>query len=517
MQCPGHWPGLDRGRRERASLRDGRDRLWQQRLGVGRQRDRDELQVPRPARPQPRPARPTATGDNATATGQSANATGTTASAFGQGSVANGDATTAIGQASSASATGATAIGQGASASASNSVAIGTGSVANVANTVSVGAAGSERQIVNVAAGTLAGSTDAVNGSQLLTANQRVAAAFGGGAGLDLNGQLTAPSYTIQGTIYSDVGSAFSAVNTQLSAISGSSTYYKANSTGPAAQATGSNALAMGSNAQGSGADAIAIGSNALATQSGSIALGKRGVDRRQRRRHRHRCRSPPALIAVGNGASAANGGAAFGDFATATGGVANVSSATAIGNSASATTANAVAVGQKRDGAGDERLRRLRRQCGHAGHLRPIRSRSGKARWRAPPTPCRSGRAGSERRLTNVAAGIYGDRCRQCRAVHSSMAYQASAQINDNNREARAGTAVALAVGGTANSLPGRKFALSASHGNFQGSNALGIGATALLYDTRSYAIVVNAGARGSAWTPMWSARAEPSRCSGE
>ena len=98
--------------------------------------------------------------------------------------------------------------------------------------------------------------------------------AFGGGAGLDLNGQLTAPSYTIQGTIYNDVGSAFSAVNTQLSAISGFSTYYKINSTGPAAQATGTNAMAMGSNAQGSGADAIAIGTNSQATQSGSIAMG---------------------------------------------------------------------------------------------------------------------------------------------------------------------------------------------------------------------------------------------------
>ncbi len=58
-----------------------------------------------------------------------------------------------------------------------------------------------------------------MNGGQLLTANQRVAAAFGGGAGLDVNGQLTAPSYTIQGTVYSDVGSAFTAVNTQLSAM----------------------------------------------------------------------------------------------------------------------------------------------------------------------------------------------------------------------------------------------------------------------------------------------------------
>ena len=51
------------------------------------------------------------------------------------------------------------------------------------------------RTITGVLAGTIAaGSTEAINGDQLYTANQRVAAAFGGGAGLDANGQLTAPS-----------------------------------------------------------------------------------------------------------------------------------------------------------------------------------------------------------------------------------------------------------------------------------------------------------------------------------
>ena len=66
-------------------------------------------------------------------------------------------------------ATNASAFGQGASATASNSVALGAGSVASVANAVSVGAVGSERKIINVAAGTLSStSTDAVNGSQLV-------------------------------------------------------------------------------------------------------------------------------------------------------------------------------------------------------------------------------------------------------------------------------------------------------------------------------------------------------------
>jgi len=67
--------------------------------------------------------------------------------------------------------------------------------------------------------------------------------------------------------------------------------------------------------------------------------------------------------------------------------------------------------------------------------------------------------------------------------------------QIIDNNREAHAGTSIALALGGMANLQPGRRVALSLGYGNFQGSNALGVGATGLLYDSKAYAVVVNAG----------------------
>ncbi|MGJ4950900.1 YadA family autotransporter adhesin [Bradyrhizobium sp. HKCCYLS20291] len=70
------------------------------------------------------------------------------------------------------------------------------------------------------------------------------------------------------------------------------------------------------------------------------------------------------------------------------------------------------------------------------------------------------------------------------------------SAQITDNRLEARTGTAIALAAGSMPALLPGRKFALSAGYGNFQGANAFAIGGTALIYETKGYAIVGNAGA---------------------
>jgi trimeric autotransporter adhesin len=67
--------------------------------------------------------------------------------------------------------------------------------------------------------------------------------------------------------------------------------------------------------------------------------------------------------------------------------------------------------------------------------------------------------------------------------------------QVMDNRLEARTGTAVALAAGSMPSLQPGRKFALSAGYGNFEGANAFALGATALLYDGKSYAVIANAG----------------------
>ncbi|MEO8141723.1 MAG: YadA-like family protein [Sphingomicrobium sp.] len=76
------------------------------------------------------------------------------------GSIAIGtDATVGAG------ATGSIAFGNGASATALNSVALGAGSTATRDNTVSIGAPGGERQLTNVAPGTL--GTDGVNVNQL--------------------------------------------------------------------------------------------------------------------------------------------------------------------------------------------------------------------------------------------------------------------------------------------------------------------------------------------------------------
>lgn len=170
------------------------------------------------------------------------------------------------------------AVGAGATATAANSIAVGAGSLADRANSVSIGAAGAERQVTNVAAGTAstdavnlgqlqaseegalrydlngdgsvnyasatlgqsgtattlrnlgpgqisAASSEAINGAQLFAANQTVATHLGGGAAVDANGVVTAPTYTLNnvaanGTVsqgsYKDVGTAFDAVSSSL-------------------------------------------------------------------------------------------------------------------------------------------------------------------------------------------------------------------------------------------------------------------------------------------------------------
>jgi len=141
------------------------------------------------------------------------------ARAVGAGAIAIGSNTLTTG-------TAGTAVGVQAYTSANDAVALGSGSVANEANTVSVGNDGTSsftamdasgqtytiqnaantRRIVNMAAGQ--DDTDAVNVSQL----KGVTTALGGGAGVNADGSIEAPSYVVGSDTYSNVGSALQAV-----------------------------------------------------------------------------------------------------------------------------------------------------------------------------------------------------------------------------------------------------------------------------------------------------------------
>jgi autotransporter adhesin len=85
-----------------------------------------------------------------------------------------------------------------------------------VALAVGLGVAGGvfaagARKISGVAAGSVSETSgEAVNGSQLYNTAASTAAALGGGAGVDENGGITAPTYTVGGTDVHDVGTAIS-------------------------------------------------------------------------------------------------------------------------------------------------------------------------------------------------------------------------------------------------------------------------------------------------------------------
>jgi len=265
---------------------------------------------------------------------------------------AGGDDSTAGGFGASASADQSLALGNSSSASGLNSVALGFGSVATQANTVSMGDVGSERRIVNVDAGTLAaGSTDAVNGGQLFNTNQTTADALGGGAGVDADGNLTGPTYLIQGGSYNNVGSALGALDAQTTTNTNNITIlqteinngtvgpFRADNTAGAAApvASGANAVAGGFGAVATASGATAIGSGAQATMAGATAIGAGAVA------------SGDPTTAVGfNATATGNEASAFGAFATATG-----ANSSAIGRSATATGINATAIGVQSNSGG--------------------------------------------------------------------------------------------------------------------------------------------------------------------
>jgi len=74
--------------------------------------------------------------------------------------------------------------------------------------------------ITNLAAGQVTAiSTDAINGSQLLSVSQSIANHLGGGSVVNIDGTITGPTYQIQGGNYTTVYNAFEAVDSEITDI----------------------------------------------------------------------------------------------------------------------------------------------------------------------------------------------------------------------------------------------------------------------------------------------------------
>ncbi|OKO79856.1 YadA-like family protein, partial [Bradyrhizobium sp. NAS96.2] len=209
---------------------------------------------------------------------------------------------------------------------------------------------------------------------------------------------------------------------------------------GAGASATAASGSAFGNGAVASDLNATASGAGSKATAAAATAYGQGSTA------------SAASATALGAGASA------------------SFSNSTAIGAGAAATAANQVAIGT----------------ASNTYRMAGVASAASLAAQSGPVSFVTSDAAGNLATSSFNPANI---------TSLQSQFTSLQSQVMDNRFEARSGTAVALAAGSMPALQPGRKFALSAGYGNFEGANAFAIGATALLYDSKNYAIIANAG----------------------
>ncbi|MFX1715856.1 ESPR-type extended signal peptide-containing protein [Paraburkholderia sp. A1RO-5L] len=356
----------------------------------------------------------TATGDNSIVVGGYSSAKASGAIAVGTGTTANATNSLALGNQAAAGTTNSVALGNGAVTAGAN--ATGSGTIngqtykyagATPAGVVSIGSAGAERQITNVAAGQVsASSTNAVNGSQLYATNQAIANIAGQNANAVTYDSSSKTQITLAGAGGTKItnlapgavtASSTDAVNgSQLYSIeNGGTKYFHANSTLADSSATGANSTAIGPEAVASGTNAIGMGPTAAASGDYSAAIGNAAST------------TGPGDTALGASAAAAGGGTfatavgswaqATGPGATAIGGHSNASAAnaTAVGYNAQASTPNSVALGNNAVTGSAVPV---------AGDT--IRGNSYTFAGAAPVGVVSVGAPGSERQITNVAAG---------------------------------------------------------------------------------------------------------------
>ncbi|MBB6102826.1 autotransporter adhesin [Paraburkholderia bannensis] len=309
---------------------------------------------------------------------------------------------------------------------------------------VTLGGSGVSKTVslTNVGAGSLgSSSTDAVNGGQLYNLASSTANSFGGGSTVNANGSISNPTYALSGGTYNNVGSAITnldgrladavmydssshnsvtlggaggtkitnltpgnvaagstdAVNGgQLYALeTGGTTYFHANSSLVDSAATGNNSVAVGPEAAASGTNAMAMGPGANATGDYSAAVGNAAVT--------------TGLGDMAMGASATASGA--GTFATAMGSWAQATGtgATALGGYASATAPGSTALGYNAKATTDNSVA-LGNNSTTATAVpttgATIRGKSYTFAGASPVGVVSVGAPGSERQLTNVAAG---------------------------------------------------------------------------------------------------------------
>ncbi|MVT53801.1 hypothetical protein GPL17_25340 [Bradyrhizobium yuanmingense] len=225
-----------------------------------------------------------------------------------------------------------------------------------------------------------------------------------------------------------------------------------ATATGQASRASGLLATATGAEAIANGASASAYGQGSNATGNGTTAIGTASVA------------SAVEATAVGVAARAtADGAVAVGVNATATG-----VNAIAIGNGATATAANQVSIGTS----------------SNTYRMSGIASAASLAAQSGPTSIVTTDANG------NLAAAPFSTQDISSLQTNVSVLQGNVATLQTQMRQAFEGTAIAIAMGGSA--LPSdKKFAISTNWGTFRGQNAMSLGAQMRLNDY----VVLNGG----------------------
>ncbi|CAG9267155.1 hypothetical protein PCAR4_710057 [Paraburkholderia caribensis] len=374
----------------------------------------------------------TASGTSATAIGNASTASGGYSNAMGYQANAAGRDGVAIGSLANVGATGSqgVAIGVRAAATAANSVALGSDStttanlssagynpgtsalsgIASAANgEVSVGSSGAERRVTNVAAGSAA--TDAVNVSQLQSEDAKV------------NG-ISSNVSSLSNTVNNINTATTNVTNTVTNIVNGGGVkYFHANSGQADAVASGSNSVAVGDRANSMGGSSVAVGDGATAVGAASVAIGNNAKNAAAANNSvaiGGDSASGDKSVTIGNGANSTNS-----SWAVAVGTNANVSGAlgVAIGGGSVASGANGVSIGPNAIASGANTVALGSGANASAGNSVALGQGStttanlSAAGWNpgsgtlsgiasAANGEVSVGKAGAERRVTNVAAG---------------------------------------------------------------------------------------------------------------
>ncbi|MFM0734111.1 YadA-like family protein [Paraburkholderia sediminicola] len=356
--------------------------------------------------------------DYGVAVGVNSSANGLWATAMGASAKASGDKSVSIGTNSTASGSQSAALGLGATASATNSVALGSGSTtkANLSaagynpgslalsgtasatnGEVSVGAAGAERRVTNVAAGSAA--TDAVNVSQLMSEDAKVNQNTSDIT--NLNTQITTINGQMAGAVVYD-SSAHDVVT-----LGGKKGTKITNLTAGDVSATSTDAV-NGSQLYATNQNVSNLAGNVtnISNTVNNITNGGTGI------KYFHANSTLADSSATGIDSLAAGPAA-----------VASATDAVALGNGANASNAGAVALG-----AGSKTTAAVATTGTTIGGI------TYKFAGTAPSSTVSVGAAGSERTITNVAAGRLS--ATSTDAVNGSELFATNQQVTQNSTD---------------------------------------------------------------------------------